>query len=287
MERTPFYTTLIEQLGRRATRAVLGLCGFRNDALREYLRALFDREAETPGAFMADPVFEAGFGWQPAERTLGGLEGKLLHPSLVRALREPQKRGLSEDYSFPARRRPYRHQLEAWQALIQGQPPRSVLVTSGTGSGKTECFLIPILNDLAAELEQRQNAPLTGVRALFLYPLNALIKSQKDRLVAWSEPFDGGLRFCLYNGDTPEQARSDWQCEVADRRTLRANPPPLLVTNATMLEYLLVRNEDRSIIEQSQGQLRWIVIDEAHTYVGSQAAELTLLLRRVLHTFLL
>lgn len=176
--------------------------------------------------------------------------------------------------------------MEAWQTLIQDQPPRSILVTSGTGSGKTECFLIPILNDLAVELEQRQKAPLTGVMALFLYPLNALIKSQKDRLVAWSEPFNGGIRFCLYNGDTPDQARSsDWQCEVADRRTLRANPPPLLVTNSTMLEYLLVRNEDRPIIEQSRGQLRWIVIDEAHTYAGSQAAELTLLLRRVLHTF--
>ena len=287
MERTPFYATLIEQLGRRATRAALGLSGFRNDTLQEYLRALFDRVAGAPGAFLADPVFEAGFGWQPAERTLSGLEGNLLHPGLVRALREPQKqkKRLGEDYSFPARRRPYRHQLQAWQALIQGQPPRSVLVTSGTGSGKTECFLIPILNDLATELEQRQNAPLTGVRALFLYPLNALIKSQKDRLVAWSEPFNGGLRFCLYNGNTPEQAKSDWRCEVADRQTLRANPPPLLVTNATMLEYLLVRNEDRPIIEQSQGQLRWIVIDEAHTYVGSQAAELTLLLRRVLHTF--
>ncbi|MBE2294707.1 MAG: DEAD/DEAH box helicase [Phycisphaerales bacterium] len=285
MEHTQFYNTLIEQLGRRATRAVLSLCGFRNDTLREYLRTLFDREAGTPGAFLADPVFEASFGWQPAEQTLSSLEGKLLHPSLVRTLLGPQKARLNEDYSFPAQQRPYRHQLEAWQALIQGQPPRSVLVTSGTGSGKTECFLIPILNDLAAELEQRQNAPLTGVRALFLYPLNALIKNQKDRLIAWSEPFKGGIRFCLYNGDTPEQARSDWQCEVADRRTLRTNPPPLLVTNATMLEYLLVRNEDRPIIEQSQGQLRWIVIDEAHTYIGSQAAELTLLLRRVLHTF--
>jgi ATP-dependent helicase YprA (DUF1998 family) len=285
MERTSFYTTLIEQLGRRATRAVLGLCGFRNDALREYLRTLFDRDAGMPGAFLADPVFEAGFGWQPAERTLGGLEGKLLHPDLVWALREPQKKGLSEDYSFPARQRPYHHQLAAWQTLIKGQPPRSVLVTSGTGSGKTECFLIPILNDLAVELEQREKASLTGVRALFLYPLNALIKSQKDRLVAWSEPFGGGIRFCLYNGDTPDQAKSEWSCEVADRRTLRANPPPLLVTNATMLEYLLVRNEDRPILDQSQGQLRWIVIDEAHTYIGSQAAELTLLLRRVLHAF--
>lgn len=165
-----FYSSLTEQLGRRSTRAVLGLLGFRNDALREYLREHFGQDAGSPGAFLADPVFEATFGWQPAELTLGGLEGKLLHPDLVRALREPEKSGLTEDYTFPARQRPYRHQLEAWRALIEAKPLRSVLVTSGTGSGKTECFLIPILHDLASELEQRQGAPLTGVRAFFSIP---------------------------------------------------------------------------------------------------------------------
>lgn len=281
----PFYTSLIDQLNRRATRAALGLLNFRNDALREHLREIFSQDAGMSGSFLADPVFEATFGWQQADKDLGGLEGKLLHADLIKALRDPQKKGLAEDYTFAARQRPYRHQLEAWRALIEAEPKRSVLVSSGTGSGKTECFLIPILHDLAAELEQRQGVPLTGVRALFLYPLNALIKSQKDRLVAWSEPFKGKLRFCLYNGDTPDQGKSDWQSEVADRRTLRSNPPPILVTNATMLEYMLVRNDDRSVLEQSQGQLRWIVIDEAHTYLGSQAAELTLLLRRVLHAF--
>jgi DEAD/DEAH box helicase domain-containing protein len=285
MKTISYYTDLIEQLNRRATRAALGLLGFRNDNLREHLRERFEQDAGMPGSFLADPVFEATFGWQQADTDLKGLEGKLLHADLVKALRDPQKKGLAEDYTFAARQRPYRHQLEAWRALIEGNPKRSVLVSSGTGSGKTECFLIPILHDLASELEQRQGVPLTGVRALFLYPLNALIKSQKDRLVAWTEPFGGKLGFCLYNGDTPDQGKSDWRSEVADRRTLRSSPPPILVTNATMLEYMLVRNEDRSILEQSQGQLRWIVIDEAHTYLGSQAAELTLLLRRVLHAF--
>ncbi|NEV60366.1 DEAD/DEAH box helicase [Thiorhodococcus minor] len=279
----PFFTTLIEQLGRRATRATLGLRGFRNDALREHLRSMLGQGAGLPDAFLADPVFEASFGWRQADVTLGGLSGKLLHPDLVKALCEPQRQGLSEDYRFPARQHPYRHQLEAWRALLEAM--RSILVSSGTGSGKTECFLIPILNDLAAELAHRQHVPLTGVRAIFLYPLNALIKSQRDRLIAWSEPFKGGVRFCLYNGDTPDQARNEWRCEVPDRRTLREDPPPLLITNATMLEYMLVRNEDRPILDRSQGRLRWIVIDEAHTYVGSQAAELTLLLRRVMQAF--
>ncbi|MDD5036641.1 MAG: DEAD/DEAH box helicase [Methylococcaceae bacterium] len=280
----PFYASLAEQLNRRATRAVLGLLGFRNDALREHLRERFGQDAGLPGSFLADPVFEATFGWQPAQSSLSDLAGGLLHPAVVRALAEPPP-ALRKDYAFPSTIRPYQHQLEAWQALIEAKPPRSVLVSSGTGSGKTECFLVPILCDLAEEIDRRQGESLTGVRAVFLYPLNALIKSQKDRLVAWSEPFGGRVRFCLYNGDTPEQGKSEWASEVADRRSLRANPPPILVTNATMLEYLLVRNEDRPILEQSQGGLRWIVIDEAHTYIGSQAAELTLLLRRVLHAF--
>jgi DEAD/DEAH box helicase domain-containing protein len=215
--------------------------------------------------------------------TIGGLAGKLLNAELVQSMRYPPK-SLADEYAFPARRHPYLHQLQAWKVLIEQTPPRSVLVTSGTGSGKTECFLVPILNDLANELSSRPG-PLVGVRALFLYPLNALIKSQRDRLIAWSEPFNGKIRYCLYNGDTPNESRQEWKSEVPDRKTLRAKPPPILVTNATMLEYMLVRHIDRPIIEQSQGQLRWIVIDEAHTYVGSQAAELTLLLRRVLHAF--
>lgn len=74
-----FYTSLVEQLGHRSTRAVLGLLGLRNDVLREHLREHFGQDAGLPGSFLADPVFEATFGWQPAELTLGELEGKLLH----------------------------------------------------------------------------------------------------------------------------------------------------------------------------------------------------------------
>ncbi len=279
------YTKLADQLTKRATRAVLGLRGLRNQALRTFLEAALDHAPGAEGSFLADPVFEAIFGWRQADQSLGDLSGNLLHPSLVRALSNAHRQGLAEDYRFPVDRKPYAHQLMAWRTLKEKNPVRSVLVTSGTGSGKTECFLVPILNDLSQELDHRQGHQLTGVRALFLYPLNALIKSQQDRLVAWSEPFNGQVRFCLYNGDTPNDAPCQWQCQVPDRRTLRTQPPPILVTNATMLEYLLVRGEDRPILNQSQGCLRWIVIDEAHSYIGSQAAELTLLLRRVIHAF--
>ena len=109
-------------------------------------------------------------------------------------------------------------------------------MSSGTGSGKTECFLIPILNDLAREAEQKQQV-LTGVRALFLYPLNALIKSQRDRLNSWlaADAFKNRVRYCLYKGDTEEQSprlmEGDFACEVRGRDVLRRDPPPILVTN--------------------------------------------------------
>ncbi|HEB70649.1 MAG TPA: DEAD/DEAH box helicase [Desulfobulbus sp.] len=278
-----FFSSLSEQLNLGASRASLGMFSFRNHSLREHLRTLFQQSPGIDHSFLADPVFEATFGWKTAEKTFGELSGNILHSSLVEALSKGGK-DIPDDYIFPTSLYPYRHQMECWQALAV-KPPRSVIVSSGTGSGKTECFLIPILNDLASECDT-VDGPLVGVRALFLYPLNALIKSQKDRLTAWSEPFGGKIRYCLYNGDTQYEAKaSKWKSEVADRRRLRNEPPPILVTNATMLEYMLVRSDDRPILEQSQGKLRWIVIDEAHTYIGSQAAELTLLLRRVLHGF--
>ncbi|MDG4548819.1 MAG: DEAD/DEAH box helicase [Candidatus Contendobacter sp.] len=284
---TGFFTSLTDQLNRRASRAVLSQLGFRNDPLRNHLRNWFERMAGSEGSFLADPVFEATFGWAPAETTLGALAGTLLHPDLIRALGNPPAEFAGE-YAFPADQQPYQHQIEACETLLAEGPLRSVLVTSGPGSGKTECFLWPILHDLATEAA-RSPIPLTGVRALFLYPLNALIKSQRDRLVAWSEPFKGRIRFCLYNGNTPYQSPpkrdQPYASEVLGRDVLRADPPPILVTNATMLEYLLVRADDRPILDASQGRLRWIVLDEAHIYMGSQAAEIALLLRRVLHGF--
>jgi len=284
------FANLSTQLNLGASRAALGLLRFRSAPLREYLRSLFESAPGTGHSFLADPVFEAMFGWKPATQSLSQLSGTLLHPSLVEALIKPAKNDNGEYSADPweSEQAPYRHQLEAWRALIEQTPPRSVLVSSGTGSGKTECFLIPILNDLACQAGNLSK-PLSGVNALFLYPLNALIKSQRDRLTAWTEPFGGKLRYCLYNGETPLQSppprARKWRCEVIGRDELRDNPPPILVTNATMLEYMLVRTDDRPILNKSQGCLRWIVIDEAHNYIGSQAAELTLLLRRVLHAF--
>ncbi len=278
------FSELLETLATRSGQATVSWLGFSNTALRRHLLEVFRRSYGDSGSFLGDPTFEAVFGWHTSDMTLGDLSGGLLHPSVVTSLDSPDP-DLASEYRFSADRQPYMHQIEAWKILSR-QTRESVVVTSGTGSGKTECFLIPILNDLAQEGNPAE--PLIGVRALFLYPLNALINSQRDRLRAWTHGQGRHIQFSLYNGMTPEvlpvtQARI--KSEIRDRRTLRASPPPILVTNATMLEYMLVRNQDAPILDSSQGKLRWIILDEAHTYIGSQAAELALLIRRVLHAF--
>ncbi|HMT93656.1 DEAD/DEAH box helicase [uncultured Thiothrix sp.] len=280
-----FFQKLINQSLSRIRESTLSILGIHNIGLREHLSNQMVNELGTEGCFLAPPVFEHTFGWEPATTTLAAIEGKLLSKSLLDTLES------APAYDFPRTLKPYKHQLHAWNVLLNKQP-KSVIVTTGTGSGKTECFMIPILEDLIREQES-QDVALIGVRALFLYPLNALINSQQERLDAWTKTYGQNLRFCLYNGKTEEKANTvrkeqkEKPNQILSRELLRREPAPILMTNATMLEYMLVRQVDSPILEISrqQGSLRWIVLDEAHTYVGSQAAEISLLLRRVVEAF--
>ncbi len=280
------FSNLLPVLAARAKWAAISRFGFVNRPLRRFLSTVFDLPFGQPGSFLADPCFEAAFGWKTADTCMADLSAGLLTAALIDAMDEQPTDDLKE-YRFPKDRNPYVHQIAAWNILAH-EPPQSLIVASGTGSGKTECFLVPILDRMIRQW-QKQDSPLIGVRALFLYPLNALINSQRERLRAWTRRFGKNIRFCLYNGNTPETlpatVRQEHPNEAMDRQTLRSEVPPILVTNATMLEYMLVRTIDAPILEQSRGKLEWIVLDEAHTYVGSQAAEAALLIRRVLIAF--
>jgi len=276
MNNNKYYSDFYELADKRSIESTASILGLTDPALRNHVISQF-RDHQNGNAFLADPVFESTFPWEAGASTMQDLSGDLLLPSLVDSM---------DSGGFSKTLYPHKHQVEAWNTLLNDQ--KSIVVTSGTGSGKTECFMVPILNDLAHEYENNGLEQLVGIRALFLYPLNALINSQRERLRAWTEAYDDGVRFCLFNGNTEEFKHKDqgkFPNEVLTRKILRASPSPMLVTNATMLEYMLVRQVDAPIIEQSKGKLRWIVLDEAHTYLGSQAAELSLLLRRVMHTF--
>ena len=190
---------------------------------------------------------------------------------------------------LPMDRPLYLHQEQAIRKITTG---RNVIVASGTGSGKTECFLLPILDALSAEQDRGTLGP--GVRALLLYPMNALANDQIKRLrqVLAHAPH---ITFGRYVGDTPHTAREAAEAfavlnpgeprlpnELLSRAEMRDSPPHLLLTNYAMLEYLLLRPADIELFEGGHGgHWRFIAVDEAHVYDGARAAELAMLLRRL------
>lgn len=189
----------------------------------------------------------------------------------------------------------YRHQLQAIEKVESG---RNVVVTTGTGSGKTECFLYPILDSIIKDIEAGEDSG--GIRAIFLYPMNALINDQARRIREDLSCYPS-IRFGFYTGGTPEDEKDkseDRQLikdqddvgneidfppnEVLYRRDIRANPPHILFTNYSMLEYMLLRPSDSAFLNpQGMRNWRFMVLDEAHTYRGAQAIEIAMLIRRL------
>lgn len=243
--------------------ALLSLWAPGNHPMRAAINELFDREP-----LLAEPVFQSTFGWEP---TPDESWKNALNPTVINKL------GIGVKYP------PYKHQAESWKTLAEG---KSIVVTSGTGSGKTECFMYPVLSDLYEQ--GRTNA----IEAIFLYPLNALMEDQKKRLSEYCEAT--GLHFAVYNGDTPEY-RADGRDEILPNEIVTRDDirdpnnngtrPEILLTNPSMLEYILVRQKDQQMLQESANKLRWIVIDEAHSYSGSAAVELAYQIKRILEAF--
>ena len=201
--------------------------------------------------------------------------------SLEELIRRREGPRLSEKFlSLPAShfdpRRPlHSHQVEAIERAGAG---RNLIVATGTGSGKTECFLLPILQAIFA-------APGSGLRAIIVYPMNALANDQLERLrkllAATPE-----VTFGRYTSDTPNKVTDEDRKaagapvnERFSREEIRAQPPSILLTNFAMLEYLLLRPKDADIFEKHR--LRFVVLDEAHSYAGAQGIEIALLMRRL------
>lgn len=198
----------------------------------------------------------------------------------------------------PRDRTLYTHQAAAVRAAREqgpgGERP-ALVVTAGTGAGKTESFLLSVLDEL-----YRHPGGGRGTRCLILYPMNALVNDQVERLHGWLKGQDR-VRLFHFTSETPEdagradrmglrphdrsrvrtrqQARGqedrDGRAVPADRR---GSPPDVVVTNYSMLEYMLCRPQDDCFFGPD---LRAVVVDEAHLYTGTMAAELALLLRRL------
>ncbi len=161
----------------------------------------------------------------------------------------------------------YKHQEQAIALASQGE---SYVVTTGTGSGKSLCFFIPIVNAVLAE-KRRRTVPRT--RAIIIYPMNALANSQLEELDKFIKNVSGEkpVTFARYTG----------QEDTEERRRISENPPDILLTNFMMLELLMTRQDelDRKVIGNCAG-LRFLVLDELHTYRGRQGADVAMLVRR-------
>lgn len=178
----------------------------------------------------------------------------------------------------------HRHQEAAWERLASDRGAANTLVATGTGSGKTECFLFPVLDHCARARLDGQG----GIKALVIYPMNALAADQARRFAETvaSTPEFRALRVGMYVGGGNGKAGGGTvmtpESVITDRETLRKAPPDVLLTNYKMLDYLLIRPKDRALwAENGPETLRYVVVDELHTFDGAQGTDLAMLLRRL------
>lgn len=175
---------------------------------------------------------------------------------------------------------PYAHQAIAYQRL-SAEIPKPTLIATGTGSGKTECFLYPLLNYCAGQKGK-------GVKAIVIYPMNALATDQAKRFASTiynDKSLQSKVQVGLFvggeQGGTAVTSMGPQEV-ITCKHHLRKNPPDILLTNYKMLDYLLMRPEDQSLWEHNEaGTLKYLVVDELHTFDGAQGSDLACLVRRL------
>ncbi len=250
----------------------------RQKALSDAIAKAIDDSINEPGGIVKGPYLEA---------TPPYVTGKTIRQLVDDGILDDGFLKLGSN-SFPLDRPVYAHQEEAIKKLNDG---RNILVATGTGSGKTESFLIPIIDHLLKEKKAGTLGP--GVRALLLYPMNALANDQVKRIREILS-LDDSITFGRYTGETLQtldRAQSEYvqregrkqpKNELISREQMRETPPHILLTNYAMLEYLLLRPEDHEIFAgANSSSWKFIVADEAHTYDGAHGVEVALLLKKL------
>ena len=246
------------------------------DGLSDYLKttfALTDTSVQDAlGRFLDDPQH-------------GMFSGPYLRSRMpFRPAEKGWRDALDHYQGFP----PYGHQAVAFRRLTSKDPedplrmrrPEPTMVTTGTGSGKTEAFLAPILDHVLRARE----LGVTGIKALILYPMNALASDQAQRLteiITTTAEFSS-VRAGVYIG-AGSSSRTTVSADglITDRHAMRDDPPDILLTNYKMLDQLLLRPDDAPLWQHSAASLTYLVLDEFHTYDGAQGTDVAMLLRRL------
>lgn len=292
----------VEQPREDFIRYLLTAYPLRDPHLRYGLKQLL----EQPGNVWQHPYLEGSQPYRSSRSVSELVTQGVLHPEMA-ALFTPSSRPL------------YEHQEQAIRAVIEQQ--QNIVVATGTGSGKTECFLIPMLDTL---LKEGDNLSLAGVRVVILYPMNALVNDQVKRLrKLLCRQETAKVQFGFYTSRTetdkrkalaalreefeayeteelrqlfPEEKRDfiddeelidraieqTSQVQLLSREEMWEKPPHILITNYSMLEHMLIRPVERGkIFEASADTFKMLVVDEAHSYDGSTGTEVSMLLERL------
>jgi ATP-dependent helicase YprA (DUF1998 family) len=293
----------------------------------EHLRDRFLDLISQPGQLLAGPFLEATAPFVPGDSTLETLvDQQLLHTGFRRLfqtheaqpasqpnqparhgfrLRPASAQGIESPNPrrerFPADRVLYRHQELAIRRLCeeveQFDRSRNTVVASGTGSGKTECFLIPAIDWILRHPTQTANGSLAGkgIRVLLVYPMNALVNDQIRRLTQlvgfWRNRGDQPIpiTFARYTSETEKSRERGLQHEphapdnqLLGRDEIIASPPDILITNFAMLEQALLRPQESPFFDTvDEFAWRFLILDEAHSYRGAQGIELARMMQRV------
>ena len=231
------------------------------DDIRTYVDAEYDSQK-----FWPEPLVQVNPSFKEGGTVQALTESGHLHPLCAEIFRF-DKSPSSAGHSMPL----HKHQEEAIRAAQRNE---SYVLTTGTGSGKSLSYFIPIVDHVLRERAAGDKQP--RVRAIVIYPMNALANSQREELTrflqlgypAGAEP----VTFARYTG----QEKSEERDQIA------RNPPDIILTNFMMLELMMTRQDevDKAIVRAAHG-LKFLVLDELHTYRGRQGADVALLVRRV------
>jgi ATP-dependent helicase YprA (DUF1998 family)/very-short-patch-repair endonuclease len=216
------------------------------------------------GLLWPDPLIQLNPSFEPGE-TIQELVGSgILHPECNKVFRRNKDRDLA-GYDL----RLHRHQAEAIKTARNGV---NYVLTTGTGSGKSLAYIIPMVDHVLRRGSGK------GIQGIAVYPMNALANSQLgelEKFLCLGYPDKKGpVTFARYTGQENDE----------QRQRIIANPPDILLTNYVMLELLLTRPFEKGLIDAAKG-LRFLVLDELHTYRGRQGADVAMLVRRARNAF--
>lgn len=227
----------------------------RDEQIRDFVQGQLES-----GVLWPDPLIQLNPSFEPGLFIDELAAEGVLHPECSRIFRIKP-----EPVSAGQPLRLHRHQGDAIRIARGGHP---YVLTTGTSSGKSLAYIVPAVDFVLRHGSRR------GIRAIVVYPMNALANSQRGELAKFLchgyPDGRGPVTFERYTG----------QETAEERERIMAQPPDILLTNYVMLELILTRPQERALIQAAQG-LQFLVLDELHTYRGRQGADVAMLIRRV------